>query len=98
MRSNLLKLVQEQNISVKQASERLGIKYSSAKNIVKIYKSTGRSHKLDCKKEEVWLVIKEDEEKEADLVYEVHESISNVPEIIKLLQVSKEQLLSPSFK
>jgi transposase len=37
-------------VTIKEAAERLNIKYSAAKSIVKIYRETGRAAKLSKKR------------------------------------------------
>lgn len=49
MRKELLKIVNNENVTIKTAAERLHINYSNAKNIVKIYKNEHRIEKLPKK-------------------------------------------------
>ncbi len=48
-RRELLEMVEEGNITIKSAAERLKINYSNAKNIVKLYKKEHRIEKLPKK-------------------------------------------------
>lgn len=48
-RKNLLKIINEESLTIKTAAERLGINYSNAKNIVKVYKKEHRIAKLPKK-------------------------------------------------
>jgi predicted DNA-binding protein (UPF0251 family) len=41
IREDLVRIVEEENITIKQAAQKLKINYSTAKHIVKIYKKTG---------------------------------------------------------
>lgn len=45
-RKKLLKIIAEENLTIKAAAERVGINYSSAKNIFKVYKKEHRIEKL----------------------------------------------------
>ncbi len=46
LRKELLHAIESQQLSIKSASEQLGINYSTAKNIVRIYRREKRMHKL----------------------------------------------------
>eukprot|EP00826_Nyctotherus_ovalis_P016124 TRINITY_DN14645_c0_g2_i10.p1 TRINITY_DN14645_c0_g2~~TRINITY_DN14645_c0_g2_i10.p1 ORF type:complete len:182 (-),score=37.00 TRINITY_DN14645_c0_g2_i10:260-805(-) len=45
-RKELLRIISEENLTIKTAAERLQINYSNAKNIVKVYKKEHRIEKL----------------------------------------------------
>ena len=42
----LLKLTQEKNVSIRQASKTLDIKYSTGKTLIQLYKKTGRIDRI----------------------------------------------------
>ena len=46
LRKELLHAIETKQLSIKSASEQLGINYSTAKNIVRIYRKEKRMHKL----------------------------------------------------
>ena len=46
LRQELLTIIRERSLSIKSASEELGINYSTAKNIVRIYRRENRMNKL----------------------------------------------------
>eukprot|EP00826_Nyctotherus_ovalis_P060112 TRINITY_DN8409_c0_g7_i1.p1 TRINITY_DN8409_c0_g7~~TRINITY_DN8409_c0_g7_i1.p1 ORF type:complete len:180 (+),score=30.74 TRINITY_DN8409_c0_g7_i1:153-692(+) len=48
-RKELLKIISDENLTIKAAAARLGINYSNAKNIAKIYKKERRIEKLPKK-------------------------------------------------
>lgn len=43
-RQQLIKLVEEDGLTIKEAAQNLKINYSTAKHIVKVYKKTGEVH------------------------------------------------------
>ena len=49
-RDALIRIVTIERVTIKDAAERLGIKYSAAKSIVKIFRDTGRALKLTKKR------------------------------------------------
>ena len=48
-RKELLRIINEENLTIKTAAERLRINYSNAKSIVKLYKKESRIYKLPKK-------------------------------------------------
>ena len=50
LRDALIQIVCCENITIKDAALRLNMKYSAAKSIIKIYRQTGRSKKLNKKR------------------------------------------------
>jgi len=46
MRKELLRIIESEQLSIKLASEKLGINYSTAKNIVRIFRKEKRMNKL----------------------------------------------------
>lgn len=46
----MINIVTYERQTIKEAAKRLGIKYSAAKSIVKIYRDTGRAIKLTKKR------------------------------------------------
>ena len=46
-RKQLLQLVEEECLTIKEAAVRLGINYSTAKTILQLFKKTGRIEKIE---------------------------------------------------
>lgn len=57
-RKDLIKLVLEENIRLKEASKQLGLNYSTAKTILRVFKKEKRTNKKTLKKNKIFVIKK----------------------------------------
>jgi hypothetical protein len=84
VRKELIRRVIEEKSTIKHASVQLGVKYSSAKSIIKIYEKTGRESKLDSQKESIWMIVVQGEPLDhvfevKDLTIDIETALSSKP-------------------
>jgi predicted transcriptional regulator len=91
-RQELLSLVENEGISIKNAAKKVGINYSAAKSIVKVFKETGRLSKLSKKHKEVNVLVYVDPKTDEQKICYIDDANEDLNELLKLVASTYDEL------